>query len=918
VSTRVDTAVEALVLPIGAPIADATATVGGKGANLGALTERGLAVPPGFCITVDAHARFLAESRAGDQVETLAEAIDPTDPQGLERVCAEIRALLLETPLPSDVEASIIDAYKVLGQDQDCYVAVRSSGIAEDSAAASFAGLHDTSLDVRGAEDVLTAVRECWASAWSSRAASYRTERGLTTADAAMGVVVQQMVESAAAGVMFTANPLTAATDEIVVNANWGLGESVVSGQVTPDTFVIASSDLRVKERRIGEKATRIVRAATGRGTVEEDVPAPDRERASLTDEQVVELGRLGRLIQHHYDGLPQDVEWALADGTLHVLQSRPITGVEFAWEADLDRWQTKPVDDDALWTRRWGDDYQSGAVSPLFYTIRQYTCTHANWTWANLLGADHANLRNFKFYKSTVYFNCEVDRVLLRDTTPPMIRPGLADMIPPSWQPEVFAEKFNYLDYLKQHARVETTGNGLLKWFKVMENYMQNEIEAADGVPDEQLRLMDDIALRAFCDGFVEYERKYLEDAWTGFMTHAKEMMSLLGMLLMKWYPDATPALFGRAVAGSVSTTATQVENQHLWNISRTIRRSSELRELFERRPGAEFFTALAAHDSDDAREAAAQYAALMQESGHRGSSDRDMAFPSRRDDQSADHAALTALIAAEDDADPERREREVNAGREQLMDEITAAIRRQPLGALKAEAIRSVHAWVMRFNAIRDDERHFFDRFMYTTRRGFLEVGRRLTERGVFTEPDEVFFLGREELWDVFTTGRRTPLVSAKIATRRRDFERFDRKEYMPPEYLQHGRPANAVAGLTESAGGDTPIGLPVSGGTVTGTARVIRSLHDIGRVGTGEILVVNATDPAWTSAFLIVSGIVVETGGMLSHAACLAREYGLPAVQLSGAIQWIEDGSTITVDGDTGVISVVEPAATETAVV
>lgn len=200
-------------------------------------------------------------------------------------------------------------------------------------------------------------------------------------------------------------------------------------------------------------------------------------------------------------------------------------------------------------------------------------------------------------------------------------------------------------------------TQGGLLRWFGLMENYLNNEVEFADGLPDSELALLSDQELRRFCDTYVEYERQHLSDAWTGFMTHGKETMSLLGFLLYSCYPGFTPSTFADVSAGSISQTATH-ENHHLWPMSRSIRASAHLTDLFAAHPGAAFFDAVRADASGEAVEFAAQYQVLLDESGHRGSSDRDIIFPTRSEHASNDYAALKALTTAPDEADPALRE--------------------------------------------------------------------------------------------------------------------------------------------------------------------------------------------------------------------------------------------------------------------
>ena len=302
------------------------AQVGGKAASLGRLSQAGFSVPTGFTVATAAQAAFFAAHNLDVQITTLLSGLNYEQAVVLEEVTRHIRVLIESLPLPAQLTAQITEHYAALGSN--VYVAVRSSGTAEDLAEASFAGLHDTYLDVQGEAAVVDAIRRCWASMWTARATAYRHRGGFDHASAHIAVIVQQMVAAEVAGVMFTGNPLTARTDEIVINASWGLGEGVVSGILTPDEYVLSIDTLDVKHSSIGDKEVQIVRAPSGRGTVRVDVPHALREALSLSAQKAVALGELGREVMAFYGGLPQDIEWALAGGELYLLQSRPITEI--------------------------------------------------------------------------------------------------------------------------------------------------------------------------------------------------------------------------------------------------------------------------------------------------------------------------------------------------------------------------------------------------------------------------------------------------------------------------------------------------------------------------------------------------------------------------------------------------------------
>jgi phosphohistidine swiveling domain-containing protein len=388
--------------------------------------------------------------------------------------------------------------------------------------------------------------------------------------------------------------------------------------------------------------------------------------------------------------------------------------------------------------------------------------------------------------------------------------------------------------------------------------------------------------------------------------------MMALLGLVLASWYTGSNPQIFTDLITGTPVRTATPHENIQLWKMSRTIHASAELTALFEQNPGASFFEAL--ESSPVGREFLADYQSFVAEHGHRGHAERDIYYPRRAEDPSIDYRALGLMLASDPSHDPEGSEAIVNQRRVEAIADVVDNLGGKTMGRLKVDIFRLILDYDTRFLVDRDNERHWLDRSTYTIRRGVLELSRRLVERGALADADEGFFLIREELFDLADGLANEVLTRAKIAGRRQAWDRFARREQAPPAYVHRRRPA--AIGQVDLVEGSMQ-GVGTSRGKVTGTARIVKELKDIGRVSSHEILVVNSTDPGWTPVFLVISGIVLETGGILAHGSCLAREYGFPAVQLPDAMTLIPDGATITIDGDTGAVTiddVAEPGSLE----
>jgi len=302
------------------------ALVGGKGANLGELISNHFPVPDGYCITVNAYKRFIEENRLDEKINQIIELIDWKNPADIAHHSEKIRGLIEEHEINSEMKSEIIKAYKQMDsvRNEKGYVAVRSSATAEDLPDSSFAGQQETYLYVKGEKELIHFVKSCWASLWSTRAMSYRHKKDYDHRKVFISVVIQEMVDATVSGILFTNNPLSQNRNEIYISSSYGLGELIVSGQITPDSFIIDKNNLRVKHQELGTKEKELVIGTTERTTLLE-VSSNRREAYSLTQDQLRELGGLALKVEQHYD-FPQDMEWAFAEGKLYLLQARPIT----------------------------------------------------------------------------------------------------------------------------------------------------------------------------------------------------------------------------------------------------------------------------------------------------------------------------------------------------------------------------------------------------------------------------------------------------------------------------------------------------------------------------------------------------------------------------------------------------------------
>lgn len=883
--------------------------VGGKGANLGRLTKAGFVVPPGFVVGTASYNEHIAGLK--DKISAALGKIDYNNAPALDEAVAQIRSWIVAADMPAAVAAEIRAGYAKLG---DIYVAVRSSGTAEDLDGASFAGLHDTYLDIRGEERVIDAVKRCWASLWTARAVSYRKTQGFIQFPS-IAVVVQTMVESEVAGVMFTGNPVNTATDQLMINASWGLGEAVVSGIVTPDEYIVRHKTLKVINRTLGTKKVEVVRDhKSGFGTLHRDIEEARSSVFTLNDEQVATLAEIGRRIQAAYEDMPQDIEWGYSKGQFYILQARPITGVDFSWDADVTesvQGNDEAVPYDNIWSRAFPEEMWTGAISPLMFSWRCWGLNQCHSVGVHAFGypeQDYTTRRLWSYYKGVSYYNVEADRHRIKQSIPPQLRAGMLHKIPKAWHEEVLNAPFDWGRYIEMFQRVETMRPDMgFNWWKVIrDNFIENEEYRAATRPrtEAERRAFSDEELKRHLSDVIRLEISSYDPPWNGLLWYMGESLGWIGWICANWYTGGRPNVFMDLMTGTRHECITGVETYASWELANMIYTSPELKALFDKYPDERFFDYVdRCIDGPKFRE---KYAEHVRKRGHRGHPDRDIYFDRRADNVMVDFRMFPGLFGT---PDPRIQERVVRIKLEETIQHVYDNLLASPqMGVFKAQLFKFLIDFSHHSIEYRDNEREVMDWSTYDIKLCFEEVGRRCVERGRLAEVKECYFLTMEELYSVLAGTANMKLIRAKIDSRRKNFNAIDTRARHPAAFLQYGRPA--AIDQPELSGDGVLRGKTTSVGKVTGTARVVFELSQIGRVKQGEILIVHATDPGWTPVFMQIKGIVLETGGLISHGALLAREFGLPGVQIEGALKLIPDGATITLDGDAGVVVIHPP--------
>jgi pyruvate,water dikinase len=850
------------------------AEVGGKGANLGELTRiDGVRVPPGFCVTAGAFRQIVAGAPALDAVLDRLAAVRPDDRAAIDAVSAEIRGVVEEIPLPDDLVAAIGAALARLGEDAAC--AVRSSATAEDLPTASFAGQQDSYLNIVGAAEILKHVRRCWASLFTERAVTYRQRNGFDHRRVHMAVVVQAMVFPDAAGILFTADPVTANRKVATVDAAWGLGEALVSGVVSGDGYTVRDDEVVARTTGAQQHA---VEALPGGGTRARAVE-PERQRLPvLTDAQVVRLVRLGRRIEAHF-GRPQDIEWCLVGEEFQIVQSRPITTLF-----------PVPVTDDGenhLYVSVGHQQMMTDAMKPLGLAFWQLTTPRPMAEAGGRLFVDVAPILATPAGRA---------RMLDLARSDPLIGDALQTVI----------DRGDFLPSRPDEEAVVPlagTGNAPIEADPALVAEFVERSRASLAALERDIRTRSGPELFDFIRADIGELRRVLFDPGSLKVIMAgMEATWWLNEHLQEWLGEKNVA---DTLTQSVPHNVTSEMGLALLDVADVVRPHPEVVAFLQRveqaKPdGDGFLHELAAVAGGP--EAAAAFRAFLDEYGMRCPGEIDITRP-RWSEQPA--MLVSTILGNVRNHEPGAGKRLFDRGLQQAREkeaELLQHLRDLPDGQQKADETKRMIDRVRTFAGYREYPKYGMVSRYSVYKRALLREAERLVRAGVLHAVDDVFYLRFDELREVARTGRAD---ERRIRERRAEFRTF--QELRPPRvFTSDGEIITGTYRRTDLPPGALA-GLAVSAGTVEGRARVIVDMAQAD-LEAGDILVTAYTDPSWTPLFVGIAALVTEVGGLMTHGAVIAREYGLPAVVgVQNATQLIRDGQRIRVHGTEGYVEI-----------
>ncbi len=877
------------------------ALVGSKGANLARLAGAELPVPAGFCVTTAAYEELIDEPSIEEAIDELS-GLDPTDTAAIAEAGSTLRARIRERDVPEEVQKAIENTLDAMASDPEQAYAVRSSATAEDLPEASFAGQQETFLNVHW-EAIVDRVRDCMASLFTDRAIAYRARNDVAHEEVALAVVVQRMISPDVSGICFTADPQTGNRLITSIEAGVGLGDALVSGEVTADSVRVETRTGEILDYEVGEQQI-AVRPTPEGGTETVELDATDRTTRVLSDDRIQTLVELGEEIETLFE-CPQDIEWCLADGEFSIVQARPITSLYPVPSPE-------PTDDrlHVYYSMGHGQAFAE-AMPPL---VRDFWMTYTQNALAGL-GLDSetrwtAEAGGRIYIDMTSLLRIGIFRHRIPDRMAAVSEPigvALDDLL--ARRGEEFEEERTVRETLAVLRRgIGTLWTEARNGFPLMSAMVRGFLGAFVGEPNPpeheeakwitwgqtvaaQIRGPDTPAERAHAvfdpdkTGFTSIPRMgplmaaFTLDGWLQRrFSDASEDVNAVG----RGFPDELVTRINLGLGDLADVAREHPE------VAEALRQGASLDEI-ESREGGEAF-----------RDALDEY---LDEFGHRATGEIDVSRPRWHEDPSGLLATVRANLEHEQEGEHREHlremEREAAAAAERLEEQADRGL----LGPIRKRCIRQLLRTYRGYIQTREYPKQGTAYLFTAWHEALRDAGEKLVNEGHLTDPDDVWYLRKDELFAALEGDS----IDVDIAARRAAFERHAAMD-APPVLTSEGEAPSADIERADVPE-DALVGTGVSGGVVEGTARVV---HDPAEetIETGEILIAPSSDPGWTPLFLNAAGIVVEVGGRLSHGALVAREYGLPAVvSVPEATRRVETGQRVRIDGTRGTVEIME---------
>lgn len=854
------------------------AMVGGKGANLGELSKiEGIQVPGGFCITTEAYKEIIGSNSEFNALLDQLAMLQADNRKSISETCAKIRQVIEGIQIPESITDEITRRIEQMGT-QNAY-AVRSSATAEDLPTASFAGQQDTYLNIIGIPAILKHISKCWASLYTDRAVSYRLQNEFDHRKVWLSVVIQKMIFPEVAGIMFTADPVTSNRKVVSIDASFGLGEALVSGLVNADNYKVREN--RIIDKKISVKKLAVLATAEG-GTIEQEIGPDQQNVQSLSDEDIIALQSLGRKIEAHF-GKPQDIEWCLADGTFYIVQSRPITTLYPVPEAD--------DQENRVYVSVGHNQMMTDAIKPLGLSFFLLTTPAPMRHAGGRLFVDVTSILASSAGRNTI-LNITLGK------SDPLMKDALTNIL----------ERKDFIKLSEDNTAPAPgkTGNG-----RPHINF-QAEIENDPAIVTDLMKISQ-ASTEALKQNIVSKSGPDLFDFILEDLQQLKKISSdprnmdvimtvinassWINEKMKEWLDEKSVA---DTFSQSVSNNITSEMGLALLDVADVIRPYPEVIAYLQNAKDDNFLDELrqfkGGQETQDAIEA------YLNKYGMRCVGEIDIT----KTRWSEKPATLIPMILSNiRNFEPGAGTRKFEQGKQEALNkeqELLERLRQLPDGEQKAAATKAKIDLIRTFAGYREYPKYRIINRYFIYKQALLKEAGQLVQAGIIHEKEDIYYLTFEELREVVRTNK----VDYSIINKRKDEYKLYEKltpprvitsdgEIITGKYKIENLPAGAIAGLA------------VSAGVIEGRARVILNMEDAD-LEEGDILVTSFTDPSWTPVFVSIKGLVTEVGGLMTHGAVIAREYGLPAVVgMDNATKLIKDGQRIRVNGTEGYVEI-----------
>ncbi|MDG0949079.1 phosphoenolpyruvate synthase [Bacillus paranthracis] len=849
--------------------------VGGKGLNLGELSNiQGIQVPEGFCVTTVGYEKAIEQN---EELQTLLQQLTKLkleDRAQIGEMSKEIREVIMAVQIPSDVVEAVAHYLSRFGNEHA--YAVRSSATAEDLPYASFAGQQDTYLNIIGKEAILQHVRKCWASLFTERAVMYRMQNGFEHNQVSICIVVQKMVFPEASGILFTADPVTSNRKVLSIDASFGLGEALVSGLVSADNYKVKEG--KITETMIATKKLAIYAVKEG-GTETKQINSAQQKIQTLSEQQILQLERIGRQIEAYF-GCPQDIEWCLARNTVYIVQSRPITTL-YPIPAENDG-------ENHVYISVGHQQMMTDAMKPLGLSFFLLTTS-----------APMRKAGGRLFVDATQQLASPASRDYLINTlgkSDPLVRDALTTII----------ERDNFITLLPDDEKEKSVGKG------VPPVSTQPEIENDPAIVTELIKnseasleeLKQNMQLKSGVD-VLDFILEDIQQLKKVLFNPQSIAVIMAGMNASTWINEKMEQWLGEKNAAdtlsqSVQNNITSEMGLALMDVADVIRPYQEVITYLQHVEDDSFLNELVQFKGgEEARDAILTF---LNKYGMRCSGEIDITKTRWSEKPTT---IIPIILNNIRDFEYGASKRKFEEGLQEALkkeEELIERLQHLPDRKQKVEETKQMIRNIRNFIGYREYPKYGMINRYFIYKQALLKEAEQLVQSGVIHEVDDIYYLTFEELHEVVRTKK---LNYELIHKQKNDYKLYEKLtpprimtsdgEIITGKYKRENLPADAIAGL------------PVSSGVVEGRARVILNMEEA-NLEEGDILVTAFTDPGWTPLFVSIKGLVTEVGGLMTHGAVIAREYGLPAVVgVENATKLIKDGQRIRVHGTEGYIEV-----------